>query len=102
MFRPAPSPRVHSGATQTLCSEPRWLTVNKMSHPRASNDIENESEKERVKKKIVKYRHISTCKFNMELVFRFENLDVKRAVRSEVFHSPGPQNGLVILSIHQY
>lgn len=44
---------------------------------------------------------MSTCEFNMELVFRFEDLDVERTVWSEVLHSPGSQNGLMILSIHQ-
>lgn len=33
----------------------------------------------------------------MEFVFWFEDLDVERAVWSEVFGSPCPQNSLVIL-----
>lgn len=33
----------------------------------------------------------------MKLVFRFENLDVKRAIGSKVFGGPGPQYSLMIL-----
>lgn len=33
----------------------------------------------------------------MKLVFRFENLDVKRAIWSKVFGSPSPQYSLMIL-----
>lgn len=38
-----------------------------------------------------------TCKLNVKLVFRFENLDVKRAIWSKVFGSPSPQYSLMIL-----
>lgn len=38
-----------------------------------------------------------TCKFDVELVLRLEDLDVQGAVWSEVFHRPGPQDGLVVL-----
>lgn len=39
-----------------------------------------------------------TCKFNMELIFRFEYLDVERAVGSKVFHCPGSQDCLMVLN----
>lgn len=34
----------------------------------------------------------------MELIFRFEYLDVKRAVWSEILHCPGSQDGLMVLT----
>lgn len=40
---------------------------------------------------------LPTCKFDMELVLWLENLDVKGAVWSEVFHRPCSKDGLVIL-----
>lgn len=40
---------------------------------------------------------VLACKFNMEFIFRFEDLDIKRTVWSKVFCSPGSQNSLVIL-----
>lgn len=39
-----------------------------------------------------------TCKLDMKLVLRFEDLDVEGAVRGEVLHGPGAQDGLVVLS----
>lgn len=33
----------------------------------------------------------------MELIFRFEYLDVKGTVWSEVLHCPGSQDGLMVL-----
>lgn len=38
-----------------------------------------------------------TCKLDVKLVLRLEDLDVERAVGSKVLHSPGAQNGLVVL-----
>lgn len=38
-----------------------------------------------------------TCKFDVELVFWLENLDVKGAIWSKVFHCPGSEDGLMIL-----
>lgn len=38
-----------------------------------------------------------TCKFNMELILRFEYLDIKGTIWSEVLHCPGPQDGLMVL-----
>lgn len=38
-----------------------------------------------------------TCKFHMEFIFRFENLNIKGAVWSKILHRPGSQDGLVVL-----
>lgn len=38
-----------------------------------------------------------TCKFDMELVFRFEDLNIKGAVWGKVLHRPGSQDGLMVL-----
>lgn len=38
-----------------------------------------------------------TCKFHMELIFRFEYLDVEGAIWSKVLHGPGSQDGLMVL-----
>lgn len=38
-----------------------------------------------------------TCKFDVELVLRLEDLNVEGAVWSKVFDSPGPQDSLVVL-----
>lgn len=38
-----------------------------------------------------------TCKFNMELILRFEYLHIKRAVWCKVLHCPSSQNGLMVL-----
>lgn len=40
---------------------------------------------------------LPTCKLDVELVLWLENLDVQRAVWSEVFDSPGSEDGLMIL-----
>ena len=39
-----------------------------------------------------------TCKLDMKLVLRLEDLDVEGAVRGKVLHGPGTQYGLVVLS----
>lgn len=39
-----------------------------------------------------------TRKLDMELIFWFEYLDVKRAVWSEILHCPGSQDGLMVLT----
>lgn len=38
-----------------------------------------------------------TCKFDMELIFRFEYLNIKGAVWGKVLHCPGSQDGLMVL-----
>lgn len=39
-----------------------------------------------------------TCEFDMELIFRFEYLDVERTVGGKVLDRPGSQDGLVVLA----
>lgn len=38
-----------------------------------------------------------TCKFDMELIFRFEYLNIKGAVWGKVLHRPGSQDRLMVL-----
>lgn len=38
-----------------------------------------------------------TCKFDMELIFRFEDLNIEGAVWGKVLHCPGSQDGLMVL-----
>lgn len=40
---------------------------------------------------------VCTCELDVKLVLRLEDLDVEGAVGGEVLHSPGPQDGLVVL-----
>lgn len=40
-----------------------------------------------------------TCKLYMELIFRFEYLDVERTVGGKVLDRPGSQDGLVVLTV---
>lgn len=45
-----------------------------------------------------KYLKTLTCEFDMELIFRFEYLDVERTVGGKVLDRPGSQDGLVVLA----
>lgn len=40
---------------------------------------------------------VLTCKLDMKLILRFENLDIEGAVGCEVLHCPGPEDSLMIL-----